>query len=95
MIKKEANVEDSSTCDDPAVKCAKGQTCCKLTGGTFGCCPYNNAICCKDGAHCCPSGTRCDVQHGRCTSKQGLAMPFSLQPWLEFFYITEEPKKEV
>lgn len=58
--------DHSNICDDPEVKCQEGATCCKLTGGEYGCCPYDNAVCCKDGAHCCPSGMTCDLEHGRC-----------------------------
>ena len=46
----------SNICPDPAVKCAPSQTCCQLFDGSFGCCPFKDAVCCKDGQHCCPSG---------------------------------------
>merc|ERR1712142_926893 len=52
--------------------CPDGTTCCRLPGGTWGCCPMANAVCCKDHLHCCPSGTKCDTEHGRCTSKVGI-----------------------
>merc|ERR1712062_128937 len=60
----------SNICLDPAVKCAPSQTCCQLADGSFGCCPFKDAVCCKDGQRCCPSGMRCDVEHGRCLKNQ-------------------------
>ena len=50
------DAEKSNICPDPAVKCAPSQTCCQLADGSFGCCPFKDAVCCKDGQHCCPSG---------------------------------------
>jgi len=57
---------------DSFSSCPDGTTCCRLPGGTWGCCPMANAVCCKDHLHCCPSGTKCDTEHGRCTSKVGI-----------------------
>ncbi|XP_049838398.1 progranulin-like [Schistocerca gregaria] len=53
-----------SACTDTT--CPQDQTCCELSGGGEGCCPYPDAICCLDGLHCCPFGTVCDEEHGRC-----------------------------
>ena len=53
------------TCPDSS-KCEDGETCCKLTGGSYGCCPYPNAACCQDGQHCCPYGYVCNVAKGSC-----------------------------
>lgn len=50
------DAKKSNICPDPAVKCAPSQTCCQLADGSFGCCPFKDAVCCKDGQHCCPSG---------------------------------------
>ncbi|KAI0219887.1 Progranulin [Lamellibrachia satsuma] len=55
-------------CPDKKSTCPKGQTCCLLKGGMWGCCPMPKAVCCKDGLHCCPESTTCDVAHGRCNS---------------------------
>ena len=42
-------------CDDGS-SCPTGTTCCKLSTGDYGCCPYPEAVCCDDGEHCCPNG---------------------------------------
>ena len=59
-------------------KCLHGNTCCKLevskTTTPFGCCPYYNAICCKDSNYCCPQNRPCDPTNNQCiykTSKRG------------------------
>jgi hypothetical protein len=46
----------SVECDDGS-SCPTGTTCCKLSSGQYGCCPYPEAVCCGDGEHCCPKGT--------------------------------------
>ena len=46
----------SVQCDDGS-ECPTGTTCCKLSSGQWGCCPYPNAVCCNDGEHCCPQGS--------------------------------------
>ena len=53
-IKKLNNVQcpDGSFCPDE-------NTCCKLAGGGYGCCPSPSAVCCSDGIHCCPHGFTC------------------------------------
>ena len=45
----------SVPCGDGS-SCPSGTTCCKLSSGQWGCCPYPEAVCCDDGEHCCPSG---------------------------------------
>ncbi|XP_041931834.1 progranulin-like isoform X1 [Alosa sapidissima] len=45
---------------DEGVYCSNGETCCLSTTGTWGCCVYSHAHCCRDGIHCCPSGYMCD-----------------------------------
>ena len=45
----------SVPCGD-GTSCPSGTTCCKLSSGQWGCCPYPEAVCCDDGQHCCPSG---------------------------------------
>ncbi|XP_049522714.1 LOW QUALITY PROTEIN: progranulin-like [Dermacentor silvarum] len=58
---------DGNECDDE-------QTCCQLQSGSYGCCPYNQAVCCDDRAHCCPAGYTCDTEGGRCL-KGSLSSP--------------------
>uniref|UniRef100_T1IX55 Granulins domain-containing protein n=1 Tax=Strigamia maritima TaxID=126957 RepID=T1IX55_STRMM len=57
---------DGSYCND-------GSTCCKLSAGGYGCCPYPSATCCSDGAHCCPQGYTCDLAHSKCNPQSLLA----------------------
>ncbi|XP_054931187.1 uncharacterized protein [Dermacentor andersoni] len=47
-------------------ECEDNQTCCMLQSGSYGCCPYNQAVCCDDREHCCPAGYTCDTQTARC-----------------------------
>jgi hypothetical protein len=55
-------------CADKEFTCPDRQTCCKLTGDGFGCCPMPNAVCCNDNVHCCAHGTTCDTEKGTCNS---------------------------
>lgn len=55
---------DGIVCPDKKYQCPKGNTCCKLPSGTYGCCPLEDAVCCSDGKHCCPKGYTCDVKEG-------------------------------
>ena len=60
--------------------CAGKETCCKLSSGGYGCCPYEEAVCCSDGLHCCPHGTTCDVKQGTCirqTDSSGISAIWS------------------
>ena len=56
-------------CPDGTSVCPTDNTCCKLSTGEWGCCPYPKAVCCSDGEHCCPNGYTCDVSAGTCTKK--------------------------
>ena len=44
-------------------------TCCTQkwmpSDGTWGCCPYPNAVCCSNGYNCCPAGTKCQDIRGQ------------------------------
>ncbi|KAM9457124.1 granulin a [Clarias gariepinus] len=54
---------DGFTCND-------SETCCRTSESSWGCCPYQKAVCCSDMQHCCPSGYTCD-QSGSCTAEMG------------------------
>ncbi|KAF0033032.1 hypothetical protein F2P81_015322 [Scophthalmus maximus] len=56
---------------DTAAKCNDGETCCRTSAATWGCCPSPNAVCCGDMSHCCPSGYTC-IQGGVCVRNTGL-----------------------
>ncbi|XP_031660746.1 progranulin isoform X1 [Oncorhynchus kisutch] len=56
------------TCPGGTSRCPNGTTCCLLTSGDYGCCPYLEAVCCTDKLHCCPGNTTCDLEHDMCTS---------------------------
>ncbi|KAJ8284443.1 hypothetical protein COCON_G00032930 [Conger conger] len=58
------------TCPDGKSRCPDHSTCCTQTGGSYGCCPFPDALCCSDRLHCCPAGTRCDLEHGTCRQEE-------------------------
>ncbi|XP_022247686.1 granulins-like isoform X2 [Limulus polyphemus] len=60
-------------CPDPRYHCPSGSTCCKLTSGVWGCCPFQDAVCCADAIHCCPAGMKC--------SEFGCTDGISTFPW--------------
>ncbi|NXE99728.1 GRN protein, partial [Menura novaehollandiae] len=47
---------------DEETSCPDGNTCCRLSLGTWGCCPLEQAVCCPDHVHCCPQGYTCDPE---------------------------------
>ncbi|XP_077979178.1 uncharacterized protein LOC144434584 isoform X2 [Glandiceps talaboti] len=52
-------------CPGGLQQCPKGFTCCpSQTIGFFGCCPFQNAVCCQDKVHCCPNGFKCSESKG-------------------------------
>ncbi|XP_068932217.1 progranulin isoform X4 [Petaurus breviceps papuanus] len=68
---KEVMMITKVICPDARSQCSEGTTCCKLSTGSYGCCPLPNAVCCPDHLHCCPEGTVCDLQMSKCLSKKG------------------------
>nr|XP_033500520.1 granulin a [Epinephelus lanceolatus] len=44
---------------DEQTSCPDGNTCCRTSTTTWGCCPLPNAVCCSDMLHCCPAGYTC------------------------------------
>ena len=55
---KISQVEDYK-CPDGSTCSGNDGTCCAIGGGTYGCCPYANAVCCADEENCCPQGMSC------------------------------------
>lgn len=54
-------------CPGGQYQCPDQTTCCSMGSGKYGCCPYENGVCCSDLLHCCPSGTVCTSQ-GTCNA---------------------------
>ncbi|KAK2516647.1 Grn [Columba livia] len=62
---------------DEETSCPQGSTCCPLSLGTWGCCPLEQAICCRDHQHCCPRGYTCNEATQSC---EKLLTPTPLLP---------------
>ncbi|XP_028989709.1 granulin b [Betta splendens] len=62
------STSSSVMCPGGRSRCPDGFTCCQLTGGDYGCCPYPQAVCCSDHLHCCPGSSTCDLEHQVCKS---------------------------
>ncbi|KAL9346523.1 hypothetical protein Peur_061376 [Populus x canadensis] len=92
-----------SDCGDSSF-CPSDETCCcilKLFSSCiiYGCCPYENAVCCAESTYCCPSDYPiCDVDDGLCLRGQGDHLGVAARrrhmanykfPWTKF-----EEKKE-
>ena len=57
----------SKECVDTNKTCLLHETCCNFKEeGNTGCCPLNNAVCCKDQTHCCPQGYHCSDEDLLC-----------------------------
>ncbi|XP_003382695.1 PREDICTED: prestalk protein-like [Amphimedon queenslandica] len=50
-------------------ECSSNSTCCLMSEGNYGCCPFPNAVCCDDKKHCCPFDYACNPDDGTCTDK--------------------------
>jgi len=70
---------DLPQADCPSGTCPSTETCCDVGSGDFGCCPYENAVCCSDNIHCCPNGYTCDVTKGECVKKTDSVNGFSVK----------------
>jgi hypothetical protein len=46
----------AEVCPGGRKTCSQKMTCCELSSGEQGCCPYDDAKCCADKVHCCPHG---------------------------------------
>ena len=62
-------ISTTHPCPNPEDQCLDGQTCCQISETDYGCCPFAQAVCCKDMAHCCPHNTLCDLKHDTCRPK--------------------------
>ncbi|KAM7081819.1 LOW QUALITY PROTEIN: progranulin [Ciconia maguari] len=51
---------------DNKTSCPDGSTCCPLSSGGWGCCPLEQAVCCRDDQHCCPWGYTCNEAAQSC-----------------------------
>ncbi|CAI4230067.1 unnamed protein product [Auanema sp. JU1783] len=76
-IQKKHNSLREVICPDRRSKCPPETTCCKLSSGSFGCCPLPKATCCSDGLHCCPEGMKCQVAEGGCSTDSGFLINWS------------------
>lgn len=56
---------------DATRRCLQSQTCCRVSDDEWGCCPFQQAVCCEDTKHCCPKGYTCDPEK-RCTKASPL-----------------------
>ncbi|KAM6993893.1 progranulin isoform 2-T2 [Passerculus sandwichensis] len=61
---------------DETTSCPDRTTCCRLSLGTWGCCPFSQAVCCPDLVHCCPQGYTCDPEKGSCLQGGGSRLPW-------------------
>ncbi|XP_006832801.1 PREDICTED: granulins [Chrysochloris asiatica] len=68
LTKLPAHTVQDVKCDDE-VSCPDGYTCCRLTTGNWGCCPFAQAVCCEDHVHCCPAGFKCDKEKEICDQR--------------------------
>nr|CAH8867609.1 unnamed protein product [Trichobilharzia regenti] len=58
-------------CPDGNFSCPSNTTCCQVTEGGWGCCPFPRAVCCSDRIHCCPEKTVCDLEEETCLDESG------------------------
>ncbi|PRD26025.1 UNVERIFIED_CONTAM: Granulin [Trichonephila clavipes] len=80
--------ESSEVQCDEKHSCSLGNTCCESPDGTYGCCKYRNAQCCKDGLHCCPkystcSGHECIVHLPNSPLRYGIPTRPLEKSWIE------------
>ncbi|XP_004451613.1 progranulin [Dasypus novemcinctus] len=46
--------------------CSAGSSCLLTDSGTSSCCPFPEAVACRDGRHCCPRGFHCSANGRSC-----------------------------
>ncbi|OBS58612.1 hypothetical protein A6R68_10272 [Neotoma lepida] len=64
---------------DMEVSCPDGYTCCLLTTGAWGCCPFTKAVCCLDHQHCCPHHFTCTAE-GYCQKGESIVAGLEKTP---------------
>ena len=77
----------SMVCPDNKHVCNPGQTCCLyMSNTTYGCCNFNEGVCCDDLKNCCPNGYTCGPHDSKCyppnnphTSVEVSAIPINRQ----------------
>ena len=72
-------ISTTHPCPNPEDQCLDGQTCCQISETDYGCCPFAQAVCCKDMAHCCPQNTLCDLKSDSCRPNFFSVKPPQLQ----------------
>ncbi|XP_066193103.1 progranulin isoform X2 [Sylvia atricapilla] len=78
-LPREGKVTSGNVICDETTSCPDGTTCCRMSLGTWGCCPLEQAVCCPDHVHCCPQGYTCDPQKGSCLKEGGTRQPWVLK----------------
>lgn len=78
-IIKEENSNNLGIVCPGGSQCPEFATCCQMTSGQWGCCPFTEAVCCGDKIHCCPKNNVCDLAQQRCTTSnnQDDSMPLA------------------
>ncbi|GIX94949.1 hypothetical protein CEXT_606251 [Caerostris extrusa] len=56
-------------CPGRKQRCPSENTCCLVGKDKYGCCRYEEAVCCADLIHCCPLNTVCNTETMECTKK--------------------------
>ncbi|GFT89832.1 hypothetical protein NPIL_681861 [Nephila pilipes] len=75
-------LDDVYTDSPLVVKCDRqsycfDSPCCARGNGQYGCCPFEEGVCCWDKKHCCPSDERCDETSMFCIDEVGNYSPAS------------------
>jgi len=60
-------IEKGHRCN-ATLTCPEEKTCCNGRGRAdiWGCCPWENGVCCPNMKNCCPEGTKCDDERKKC-----------------------------
>uniref|UniRef100_A0A4X1THD9 Progranulin n=1 Tax=Sus scrofa TaxID=9823 RepID=A0A4X1THD9_PIG len=53
-------------------QCPPGHSCILTTNETSNCCPFPEAVSCRDGLHCCPQGFHCSADGWSCLRRPGV-----------------------